>query len=138
MKYLSFLIFIFSFELVACATSDNRSITSNESSMKLRSIQSRHIESDDKFFLLRNIMATLQDLGFVIDKTDIDLGTVTATRFENAVIKMTVTAREISAGKFSVRANANYDLQPITDPKPYQDFFSLLAKSLFIDNQKIE
>jgi hypothetical protein len=31
-----------------------------------------------------------------------------------------------------VRANAQFNIEPINDPKQYQDFFSSLEKSLFL------
>jgi len=37
-----------------------------------------------------------------------------------------------------VRANAQYNVQPIDDPKQYQDFFASLEKSLFLAAHEVE
>ena len=62
-----------------CATTQERLLDSDSSQVQLRSIQSRTFDTTDKEKTLRTIMATLQDLGFVIDQADSLLGTVTAT-----------------------------------------------------------
>jgi hypothetical protein len=37
-----------------------------------------------------------------------------------------------------VRANAQYNVTPVEDPKPYQDFFNSLGKSLFLQAQNVD
>ena len=41
----------------------------------------------------RVILATLQDLGFVIDKADKELGSISATKLDGFALKMTVSVR---------------------------------------------
>ena len=65
-------------------------------------------------------MSTLQDLGFVIDKADATLGTVSATKLSNYALRITVTVRPRGETQLLVRANAQYNVQPITDPEPYR------------------
>jgi hypothetical protein len=77
-------------------------------------------------------MATLQDLGFVIDKADATLGTVSATKLKRYALRMTVTVRPRGETQLLVRANAQYDVQSVTDPEPYQQFFTSLEKAMFL------
>ena len=94
--------------------------------------------------MLRGTLATLQDLGFVIDKADAALGTVSATKVSgdawtgNKALKVTVTVRTIGQNRTLVRANAQWGLDTVEEPKPYQDFFSSLGKGLFLEANTVE
>ncbi len=54
---------------------------SEESQVKLRAAQSRVFETDDRTAMLSAIIATLQDLGFMIEVLDEELGIVSARQF---------------------------------------------------------
>jgi hypothetical protein len=45
---------------------------------------------------------------------------------------MTVSTRPRGTDRTLVRANAQFNVRPVDDPKPYQDFFVSLEKSLFL------
>jgi len=107
-----------------CVSRDSRILETSESQLKLRSIQTRSFETNDKRMVTRIVVATLQDLNFVIDDADADLGTVSATKLSRYQVK--------------IRANARYNLQPIEDPQIYQDFFAALEKSLFLSANSVE
>ena len=124
--------------LTACATNDGRILDSKESQVKIRSIQSRGFETTDKDLVLRNIISTLQDLGFVIDRADQTLGTVSATKFEGYQLKINVTVRPRGTTQMAVRANAEFNRKAVADPKQYQDFFASLEKSLFLTAQEVD
>ena len=127
------LIFIlFSFIVVGCATTQQRLLDSESSQVQLRSIQTRAFDTTDKEKTLRTVMSTLQDLGFVIDKADAILGTVSATKLKSYALRMTVTVRPRGETQLLVRANAQYNVQPVTDPEPYQQFFASLEKAMFL------
>jgi len=83
-------------------------------------------------------MATLQDLGFVIDKSDSNFGTVTATKLSGYNLVMTVTIRQRSPKEVVVRANAQYNLKAVSKAEPYQDFFTSLSKAMFLDAQDVD
>ena len=83
-------------------------------------------------------MATMQDLGFVIDDADMDLGTVSATKLDRYSLRLTATVRERSETQVLVRANAQYNLKAVSDPEPYQQFFSALEKSLFLQAHGVD
>ena len=123
-----------------CATTHDARILGADNQVESRSMQTRSFDTSDKNIVIRNVISTLQDLSFVIDKADTDLGTVSATRLYNGnKVRMTVTARSSSTNKSTiVRANAQYNLKPIENPKIYQDFFSSLSKSLFLSANAVE
>jgi hypothetical protein len=118
--------------LAGCATTQQRLLDSEASQVQLRSIQTRAFDSTDKEKTLRTVMATLQDLGFVLDKADATLGTVSATKLKGYALRMTVTVRPRGTTQLLVRANAQYNVQPVTDPEPYQQFFAALEKAMFL------
>lgn len=116
-----------------CANRDKNILDSDsESQLKLRSIQTRVFNTSDREGTLRTIIATLQDLGFVINKADSTLGSVSATKLERYNLQMTVTVRPKSSNELAVRANAQYNIYPVKDPEPYQKFFDALSKSMFL------
>src|SRR5512137_2471126 len=112
------------FFLTACATTHDRLLDMDTSQVQLRSIQSRAFDTMDKELTMRSIIATLQDLGFMLDRADYTLGVVAASKSRADVlhapgsIRITVTVRPRGEKQLMVRANAEYQLQPITDPKP--------------------
>ncbi|MDB4729996.1 hypothetical protein OAF58_00765 [bacterium] len=101
-------------------------------------MQTRSFDTSNKNSVVRSTIATLQDLGFVIDKADADLGTISATKLSGYQIRMTVTVRPKPTGQMIVRANAQYNVVAIEDPKMYQDFFTSLGKSLFLSANSVE
>ncbi len=119
------------------ATTSQRVLdSSDQSQLQKRSYQTRIFDTSDKEKVMRGVISTLQDLSFVIDRADMVLGTVSGTKFQpGMVIKMTVSVRPKGATQMVARANGQLNVQPIEDPKAYQDFFSSLEKSLFLTAQ---
>lgn len=120
-----------------CATQDSH-VLSGGSAVELRSFQTRVFDTTDIHKMLRTTIAVLQDLGFIIDKTDEDLGMVTGTKLSGYQIRMTVIVRSRGEKQLAVRASAIYNNQPIEDPMPYQDFFTAMEKGIFLTAQKID
>ncbi len=121
------------------ATTKDRVLdTNNQSQLEKRSYQTRAFDTSDKEKVLRATIATLQDLGFVIDKADLTLGTVSATKLNAYLLKMTVSVRPKGKEQMIVRANAQFNVTAVEDPKPYQDFFNSLSKSLFLQAQDVD
>lgn len=122
-----------------CASSSQKQLLAvDESQVKLRSMQTRAFDTEDKEKVLRAVIATMQDLDFVIEKADETLGTVTGMKFRNNVtIRMTVSVRAREK-QMLVRANAQYGLNAVENPLPYQDFFTALEKSMFLAAQQVD
>ena len=132
------------FLLTSCMTTHDRLLDMDTSQVQLRSIQSRAFDTMDKELTMRAIIATLQDLGFMLDRADYALGVVAASKSRADVlhapgsIRITVTVRPRGEKQLLVRANAEYQLQPITDPKPYQNFFNSLEKAVFLQAHQVD
>jgi hypothetical protein len=122
-----------------CATTHERLLDSDAvSQVQIRSIQSRVFDTTDRVKTLRTIMATLQDLGFVIDEANETLGTVTATKLDRYELRMTVSVRPRGETQLLVRANIQYQITPIYDPEPYQEFFASLQKAMFLAAHQVD
>lgn len=109
-----------------------------EAQMKIRSMQTRTFDIEDRDQAIRGVVAALQDLGFIIERANEPLGLVTAARFAEPnyhdVVTVTVIVRTQAGGRKLIRANAIYNHRPIEDPKVYQNFFASLERSLFVTN----
>ena len=123
--------------LGACVSPHQEVLGTKNSQVQTRNYQSRQFDTGDREMVLRSIVSTMQDLGFIIDKADEKLGTVSGTSFSNRS-KLTVSVRASGQAKTIVRANAQAGLREITDPVPYQNFFNSLSQSLFLDAHLVE
>lgn len=132
------LLAVVTFAMLACQSPKKHILDSEQSQVQLRQIQTRAFDTTDHDKVLRNSIATLQDLGFVIDKADATLGSVSATKLDHFQLRMTVTVRARGETQSLVRANAQYNVTPVTDPEPYQAFFAALEKSMFLAAQQVD
>jgi len=138
-KVIYFIVVILTLIVTGCAnTGTQQALSSGESQVKLRSFQTRAFDTTDKEKMLRMVLATLQDLGFVIDKADSVLGSVSATKLSGYQLKMTVTVRSRGTTQMLVRANAQFNLTAVEDPAPYQDFFNALGKAMFLTAHAVD
>ncbi len=119
-------------------TSMNQVMEASKSQVTIRQIQTRAFDTTDRTKTLRTIIATLQDLGFVIDKADDELGTVSGTKLNGYFLRMTVTVRPRGKKQILVRANATYNVTPVEDPQPYQQFFAALQKAMFLTAHEVD
>jgi hypothetical protein len=125
--------------LTGCASTTNKAFKMDDSQVKLRSIQTRAFDTTDKKKMLQTIISSMQDLDFVIDKTDLTIGTATGTKFAgNSVIVMTVTVRPRGETQLLVRANAQHGITVVKDPETYQDFFNTLEKAMFLTAHQVD
>jgi hypothetical protein len=126
--------------LVACATRPKEPpgplLAPTEAQMTLRNVQTRNFDVTDRMIAMRAVIAALQDLGFIIERANEPLGLVTGARFAEPnyydVVGITVTVRQLDEKQTTIRANAIFDNQPITDPEVYRNFFATLERALFI------
>jgi hypothetical protein len=124
--------------LPGCAPSTKAIMQAESSAVELRSFQQRAFDTTDIETTMRTVIATLQDLGFVVDKADLDLGTVSATKLAGYQLRITVAVRPRGTTQLLVRANAQYLDKAVEDPKPYQDFFAALEKSMFLTAHQVD
>jgi hypothetical protein len=122
-----------------CQTSSAQQLLkTNGSQVKMRNIQTRAFDTTDKNKMLRTAISTLQDLGFVIDKADEVLGTISATKLDGYQLRITVNVRARGQTQLLVRANAQYNLKSVEEPEIYQDFFTALGKSIFLTAHAVQ
>jgi hypothetical protein len=130
--------------VAGCATTHDRLLDMDTSQVQLRSIQSRAFDTTDKEKTMRAIIATLQDLGFMLYRADYTLGVVAASKARADVLhapgslRVTVTVRPRGERQLLVRANAEYQLRPVTEAKPYQNFFNSLEKAMFLEAHQVD
>jgi hypothetical protein len=124
--------------LASCAPTTKQVLATKESQVKLRAIQARAFDTTDKKKMLRTVIATLQDLGFVVDKADDVLGAVSGTKLAGYSLRMTVSVRPRGETQLLVRANAQYNLMAVEDPEPYQQFYDALSKAIFLNAHQVD
>lgn len=125
--------------VTGCQTdSRQQALATSVSAVQLRSFQSRAFDTTDDAKTLRTAIATLQDLGFVIDKADATLGTVSATKLNGYALRMTVSVRPKGSTQLLVRANTQYENVAVETAGPYQQFFEALEKAMFLTAHEVD
>ena len=125
-----------------CMQNSKDMILENQQSLKVRSYQIKEFNKTKKE-VARAIVSTLQDLSFIIDRADMETGTVTATKLvKGASMRMTIIARKQTKTSTKVRLNAQFSgggnmPKAVKDPETYKAFFIALDKSLFLESQGI-
>jgi hypothetical protein len=137
------LLMVASLLLYGCSTPETPKdlLAPTDAQLKIRSIQTRTFDVKDRNAAIRGVIASLQDLGFIIERANEPLGLVTAARFAEPnyydviSVTVTVTVRQDTKDRLTIRANAIYNNKPIDDPKVYQNFFASLERSLFLTKE---
>jgi hypothetical protein len=125
--------------LAGCQTDSKQQVLlTDKSQVELRAMETRAFDTTDKSLAVRNIISTLQDLGFVVDKVDDTLGTVAGTKLQGYAMRMTVTVRPRGTTQLAIRASAQYNLKAVSDPQPYQQFFAALEKAMFLTANEVD
>ena len=125
--------------LTACVSTGDRLLDADTSQVQLRSMQVRAFDTADRERMLRTVVATLQDLGFVLDAGEVGLGTVSGTRYiDLSKMRITVSVWPRGESQLLVRASCELQRKPVEDPATYQRFFSALSKAGFLDAHEIE
>ena len=124
--------------LVGCQVDSKQQILKTDATQaELRAVQTRVFDTPDRIMVIGSVIATLQDLGFVIDQADEKLGSVSATRLSGSVMRMTVTVRLLSEARVTVRASGQYGLEAVSDAEPFQQFFNALAQAMFLTAHEV-
>ena len=136
----NYLLLMLVFLFTGCVTDSRKELfATDQSQVQLRSYQSRIFDTADTDKTLKTVVATLQDLGFVISKADSVVGVITGEKYANkhsAVLTVTVQAR--GKTQTMVRANVQQHLKAVEQPEPYQDFFTALEKAMFLTAHSVE
>lgn len=110
------------------------------SATQVRAHQTRTFGTADRERMLRSVMATLHELGFVIDRVDGPLGLVHATKLDGYTFRVTVTVQAGEGRQTRVRASAQHlnrgeagAGRALDNPAAYQDFFAALSRILWLD-----
>jgi len=137
-KYYS--IILIPFFLYGCVTDSKKALfATDESQVQLRSYQTRSFDTSDTEKTLRTVIATMQDLGFVISKADATIGVVSGSKYANRdSALLTVSVRAKGDNQVIVRANVQQHLKAVEKPELYQDFFNALGKAMFLTAQAVD
>ena len=137
-KYL--ILSLVALSVTGCVSDSKKELfTSTASEVQLRGFQSRAFDTADREKTLRTVIATLQDLGFVISKADSLVGVVSASKFANQnSAQITVTVQQRGQKQTVVRANVQQHLKAVETPELYQDFFNSLQKAMFLTAQAVD
>ena len=120
----------------ACVTTRDNILGTPHTQVQMRNYQSRSFDTSNKTMVMQALLSTMQDLGFMIEKTDEKLGLVSGTSFSNGS-KVTATVRT-QGKKTIVRLNAQSGYSAISNPITYQNFFNSLEQSLFLEANEVE
>jgi hypothetical protein len=125
--------------LSACQlNSRDQVLASVNSQVAQRAISTRSFDTGDGPKVFQAVIATLQDLGFVVDRADNVLGTISATRYGQGLVRFTVTIRPEGASRTVVRASGQLNQHELSDPAPFQQFFEALSQALFLQGHSVE
>ena len=125
--------------LSGCASTHNDVLGTTQTQVQMRNYQSRMFDTSNKAMVLRAVVSTMQDLGFIIERADEKLGIVSGQSYaQEHRSKLTVSVRAINSQQIIVRANAQVGLKALNEPKPYQNFFNALGQSLFLEAHEVE
>lgn len=151
--------------LAGCAS--NNDAPPPPSQLEIRGFQTREYDTADAKLVMKAVLNTLQDMGFIVSSADPGLGLLTASRWndiqhskkeikearkkETALSKSLVLDCTVNISEFGkqsrVRANfqqrvldangATMQANPITDAKFYQTFFSQVDKGVFLQQEGV-
>jgi hypothetical protein len=137
------------------------------SQLEIRGFQTREYDTADTRLVMKAVLNTLQDMGFIVNSADPNLGLLTASRWndiqhskkeikearknETSLSKSLVLDCTVNISEFGkqsrVRANfqqrvldangATMQANPITDVKFYQTFFSQVDKGVFLQQEGV-
>ncbi len=174
MVFRSFLIVFALISLVACnQTIPKEALQLSQESFALRQLQTRAFDTSDEKSLLVAGAGVLQDLGFNIDESEINLGVIVASKDRDATeagqiagaifmavmfgvntpvdknqkIRASLITNPINTKQINLRVTLQRIIwntqgqvsrtESITQPEIYQEFFSKLSKSVFLEANEI-
>ena len=128
-----------SIPLLGCQMDSRTQVLATTNSQVLqRAISSRAFDTDDQSKVFQAVISTLQDLGFIVERADKVLGTVSATRYGTDLVRFTVSLRLSGPVRTIVRASGQLNQHELSDPAPFQRFFDSLSQSLFLQANNVD
>jgi len=118
-----------------CVGLNERVLDGETETLRTRSIQTRVFDTAEREQTLRDVIATLADLGFWVEKADATLGVVKGSK---SGLTLTVTVSPRGPAQVVVRANAQRQMSPVADPETYQRFFAALEKAMFLTAHQVD
>ena len=118
-----------------CVGLNERVLDGETETLRTRSIQTRVFDTAEREQTLRDVIATLADLGFWVEKADATLGVVKGSK---SGLTLTVTVSPRGPAQVVVRANAQRQMSPVADPETYQRFFATLEKAMFLTAHQVD
>jgi hypothetical protein len=117
----------------ACTNTPPPVVMSEKGEAAMRAMETRIYPVADKGQALRSVIATLQDLGYNVDRVRGSTGTATAVKL--AVLRISVAVTRHGSGQMAVRANAEVQTgqqyHQVDEPAFYEDdFFAELSKTM--------
>lgn len=138
----NFLLFVIVFGMIGCGVNSRQMVIEDTQQLKTRTYQTKHYEYS-KAVIAKASVSALQDLGFVIDKADMQTGTITATKLlKGAIMRITLVIRSDNQNKSIIRANAQFGSnsqipQSVEESEVYNSFFQVLDKAIFFEKENI-
>lgn len=125
--------------LAACQMDSRQQVLATTNSQAAqRGISTRVFDTGDRSKVFQAVLSALQDLGFVVDRADQVLGTVSATRFGSGLVRFTVTVRPGGQQRTIVRASGQLNQHELSDPAPFQRFYDALSQAVFLQANAID
>lgn len=173
--YKSIVLLMVSCCLAGCVSMPKNAFKLSQASLEIRKMQTRKFDTRDEVALLSAGAAQLQDMGYIIDETEKNVGLIVASKDADAtnskqVAEMIAVAmltgvappidknQKIRVSFVTIPSGVNSGsylaritfqrivwndhgriarVETISDPKIYQDFFSGLSKSVFLEANQI-
>lgn len=137
--------------LAGCAPSAQQqaaALMPTRTAVDARARQSRRFETADQTLMLRAVVGTLQDLGYSIQESQINLGIVVGLKLATARIRaQVVVQRAADQSATIVRASFQTSMprpgatlafgEQLDTPELYQGFFEKLSQSVFLTAHEI-
>jgi hypothetical protein len=125
--------------LTACQIDSRQQVlASANTQVAQRAMSTRAFDTQNGSKVFQAVIATLQDLGFVIDRADNVLGTISATKYGGGFVRLTVTIRPQGSSRTVVRASGQLNEHELSDPAPFQRFFEALSQALFLQGNNVD
>lgn len=95
----------------------------------------KYVESEQIYGLDLSYLLYQPDTLLVLNRHDRAWGPFT---HRSNLVRLTVTVRTRNASQLVVRTSAQFYLQAVEDPAPYQQFFRTLEQAVFLEGHSVE